>query len=187
LKSPQKDKLSNNIVKGSAETVFAFSNAVQDAFAIVMLLGLIIVFCIFIQHKLFVEPRDRIYIQALKSLRLEQVKVVRLTRERYRDDSRRITEKRKLQGKEISDFLALLTGASPAWVTQQHQPYKGWSCGVYIETTTSIRDFRFLVEIEPITTHGVHYALGGASFRNDALGPFIEAQFSKNNMPLLKS
>lgn len=174
MKSPQKDKLSNNIVKRSAETVFAFYKFVQDAFAIVMLLGLIIVFCIFIQHKLFVEPHDRIYIQALKRLRLEQVKVVRLSREGFRDDRRRITEKRKLQGKAISDFLALLAGASPAWVTQEHQPYMGWSCRIDIETTTSIRNFRFLVEIEPITTHGVHYALGDSLFRNDALGPFIK-------------
>ena len=130
-------------------------------------------------YAVVIMPRAAAYRHTLLALRSEQVQTLRLHTEELKGD-KLVTEERILHGEAVSAFLALLSKATSH---HSNHPRGGWSCFVDIDTTTSVPHFSFIVSATEndgvqfdLSSHGLdgwHYG----TLRNDALKPFIEAQF----------
>jgi hypothetical protein len=128
-----------------------------------------------------VTPQGEIYKYKLRTLRSEQVQMVRLHMIIW-VDGKSVGKERILKQNEVAEFLGLISDARSY---SPNHPRGGWTCSVDITTTTDIPRFSFLVH--STNNNGVHFNLdsnpnGGSGWsygtlRNDALGPFIEALF----------
>jgi hypothetical protein len=139
--------------------------------------GMVVAVLLLVSHLLIARPLGAKYRHKLQSLRLEQIRTLRLQTD-VAIGNEYVTRERVLTGNDVSRFLALLAEAKTC--ASNHRS-GGWVCIVAIDTTTDIPRFSFIVR--STGRHGVQFDLKpsgwayGGTLRNDALGPFIEAFF----------
>lgn len=137
----------------------------------------------FLYDHFVVKPRAAIYHQELLSLHAEQIRSLRLRTE-VSTNGKGPIEERFLSGDELVKFLTLISDAKPY---SPGHPYGGWTRVVDIDTISKQQRFSFL--IHSTDNNGVYYTISSnpvchdgwdyGSFRNDALGPFIDRLFHK--------